>query len=128
MTTRDWGVVLFEIDADTKTSLIAALTIAMTYSSKITHYAIQEKDAKATPMLVLRTNGEGSPNIHPLLSPIENAADGVDQLWGWLKTAKYPPQPVGGDGSFKKGFKAVAGNSSVSIAMTLTPHWIYYGK
>lgn len=121
----EWGVVeKLEVQADTRTSLLAALTIAMTYRSSLWGYQIKVKDGVT--ILRLRGSVEGGTAF---LAPLNSPEEALVEAERWLAVAKYPDEPHCGDGSYKKGFTVIAAYHSIwDEAIEIIPTWIYYGK
>lgn len=112
----DWGVVQhLEVEAYNRQSLVAALTIGMSYHST-SHYAIVDN--------ALRVGTEGTPFLTPITNP-ERLADEVER---WLASATYPESSYRGDGSIKKGWRVELERSVWKSYITIFPKWIIIGK
>ena len=111
-----WGVVQrLEVEADTRQSLVAALTIAMSYYSS-SHYEIVDNE--------LRIGSSGTAFLTPITDP-ERLADEVER---WLAGVTYAESSYRGDGSIKKGWRVEVSSSMWKNYMTVMPKWIIYSK
>jgi hypothetical protein len=112
----EWGVIQqLTVEADTRQSLVAALTIAMAYFPA-SHYTVIDHE--------LRIGSEGTAFLTPISSPERLAAE-VER---WLATATYPESSYRGDGSMKKGWRVSVESSIWKSYVTIKPVWIVYGK
>lgn len=116
----EYGVVQeLKVCADTKTSLVAAITIALTYNSKIQYWAVENNT------LCLRWSklNEDDQEFLCVLTDPNVIAKMVDC---WLKSNDPTEVEPITDGDVKKGFKIELGKS-IDV-LTITPTYIVYGK
>lgn len=116
---KEWGVVqTLVVEADTHTALLAAVTIALTANSQITHWGY---DGNALVLFWSIANGS-----HLLPSPIKDSEKIASLIEDWLRDiATYPKEPDT-DGNTKKGYRVEIGHNYVTCK--ITPTWIIYGK
>ena len=111
-----WGVVQkLVVEADTRQSLVAALTIGMSYVLA-THYTVVEG--------TLRIGNKGNPFLTHITNP-EKLGDEVER---WLASVEYPRPDYRGDGSVKKGWRVAMGQNNWDEFISITPVWIIYSK
>ena len=116
---REWGVVQkFQVEADTRTALVAAINILMTDHGKVTSWAERENE-----LLLFWSDNEGLG--HPLPTPLDDPKKVADLAADWLRQATYPSAPDT-DGSTKKGYTAKLANGY--LVARISPTWIVYGK
>lgn len=125
-TEPEWGVVQrLEVEADTKTSLVAALTIALTYNHEVRFWGVPKYDQHSQ----LRFLHNGSPidgvEIHRLPVNVFDPNKLADIAWDWLAEADYPILPDSID-SAKKGYRVTC-NGPFAVC-EIAPVWITYSK
>ena len=118
----EWGVVQkLTVEADTKDALIAALTIALSYHSKV-HYW----ECRKGKLALLWSNPE---DTYPFLTPLDDPEQLAGMVLGWLLGAAYPEERPDTDGSVKKGFRVRGHEDGYGYTVaTIEPVWIVYGK
>lgn len=119
---REWGVVSeLKVEADTHTSLLAAVTIAMTHNGKVSHWALDDDS------LVLCWSGSKRSNLLP--TPLKDPEMVTLLIENWLKdSAIYPIEPDT-DGSVKKGYRVeIVRSYTDHIVCKVTPIWVIYSK
>lgn len=121
MTSSDFHV---DITSDIKKHFDMAMTMAFDDApgGKAEAYAVTLENG-----LVLYWQHVNNTIRLPYDMPLEPA---INFIWGWLQNVDFAPysQPVGGDGSDKKGFKVYTYNRNPYAFVAIKPYYNYYGK
>lgn len=126
----EWGVVpLFQLEADTKSSLVAACTIALSAHYEAEGFDVREANDLEPPTLII----EWARPKNKFLTPINTPEALADLIWNWLQDEGRYDNAVDHDtdGDTKKGYKI--SNSSGKYGdwytmLSITPEYIIYGK
>ena len=132
MSTREipWGVVQeFVVEADTDSTLVAAMTILLSYHSTVSHFRIETDPVSREQTLRLLWSDDKQPGTGAFLSPMKTPQQIADEVRRWLDNATYDTKHYGGDGSTKNGFRVELDNAGWSYTFALiTPTRIIYSK
>lgn len=123
-----WGVVqALIVEADTDSSLKAALTVALSYHSSVSHYSVEIQDE--CPVLHLKWRSDSKPGTQEFLSPMKSPDHVAAEVRRWLDAVEYPSNNYSGDGSTKKGYRVTGEYAFTGYDVcTIKPVWIIYGK
>jgi hypothetical protein len=117
---KEWGVVdTLIVKADTFKSLVAAVTIAMTYHSVVAGWGLGFES-------IILYGSENPPN--KFLTPYKDPEKVASVIWDWLSHTPYPS----GDRDEEKGYHLELCSESTYMntqaIFTVKPIWIYYSE
>lgn len=132
----------FTLATDTFDQLVKAIEICMKWNSKISHWRTGN-DHYGDPYIIFMWGVDSTKLANQMIAPIDNAEVMADQVYAWLKTAKYPKQYDTGDGHCCKGWLLTTSaplvakgeqpytdkhDSTGYDVFCIQPYWSEYGK